>query len=164
MFWYRGSPLLAIVALGAAIFSCSENRTPKVPPTQTATPPTTTATDTPTPTATAAKTNNDIPPGSGDYSAVLALAKQLKAGHSTFEQFSAAILARKLPPHKLGDGYLMIPVPKPPPGIKFDPRMMPKDWQGTWGEVAMVYWLDYLTKKQYDELHAAAHPNCGAAK
>lgn len=101
-----------------------------------------------------------IPEGSGDYRAVLALARRHQAGTMTFDELSQAVLARKLPPHRLGDGYLMIPSPVPPPGVTFDPKMMPKDWEGTWGEVAMAYWLGALTRADYDRLHAAAHPQC----
>ena len=52
----------------------------------------------------------------------------------------------------------MTPVPVPPPGVKFDPKMMPKDWEGNWGEVAMAYHLGVLDKEQYNQLHKAAHP------
>jgi hypothetical protein len=161
---HRDLPILITVALCCAAMGCSEKRTPKVPPVQTTTAPEATVTATTTDTTKAAPATKDIPEGSGDYSAVLALAKQLKAGTTSFEQFSKAIVARKLPPHKLGDAYLMIPVPRPPPGVKFDARMMPEDWEGTWGEVAIVYWLGYLTRKQYDELHGAAHPDCAPKK
>ena len=53
---------------------------------------------------------------------------------------------------------------RPPPGVDFDPRMMPEDWEGTWGEVAMMFWLGKLTREQYDELHEAAHPHCPKKK
>src|SRR5687767_8858253 len=76
----------------------------------------------------------DIPEGSGDYREVLALATRYKARELTFAQLQDALLERKLPPHSLGDDYLMIPSPMPPPGVKFDARMMPTDWERTWGE------------------------------
>ena len=69
------------------------------------------------------------------------------------------MLALKLPPHKLGDDYLMIPVPKPPSPDKFEPKMMPKDWEGTWGEVTMAHWLGVLDKELYLKLHRAVHPD-----
>jgi hypothetical protein len=103
-----------------------------------------------------------LPDGSGDYREVLALATSHRAGAMDFEALTRAVVARGLPPHPLGDAYLMIPVPAPPPGSSFDPRQMPKDWEGTWGEVAMAYWLGALTRDEYDRLHRAAHPACGA--
>ncbi|MBK9264237.1 MAG: hypothetical protein IPM54_31100 [Polyangiaceae bacterium] len=99
-----------------------------------------------------------IPAGSGDYAKVLALATLHKRGTISFEQLENAIVALKLPPHKLGDDYLMTPSPVPPPGVKWDPKMMPTDWQGTWGEVAMVHHIGELTKDQYHQLHKVAHP------
>ncbi|MEQ1505313.1 MAG: hypothetical protein ABMB14_23985 [Myxococcota bacterium] len=103
---------------------------------------------------------DEIPRGSGDYAEVLALATRYQRGESTFEQLRDALLGRHLPPHPLGDAYLMTPVPAPPPGTAWDPRQMPTDWTGTWGEVAMAYWLGRLTQDEYDRLHAAAHPDC----
>ena len=102
----------------------------------------------------------DIPKGSGDYARALALATLHKDGKLPYDELEKAVIALKLPPHKLGDDYLMVPVPKPPNPADFDPKMMPKDWQGTWGEVAMAYWLGKLDKATYDKLHAAAHPDC----
>ncbi len=106
------------------------------------------------------KLRRDIPKGSGDYAHALALATLHQEGKLPCADLEKAILALKLPPHKLGDGYLMIPVPKPPNPADFNPKMMPKDWQGTWGEVAMAYWLGKLDKKLYAKLHQAAHPDC----
>jgi hypothetical protein len=105
------------------------------------------------------KLREGIPKGSGDYAKALALATLHKEGELPYPDLERAIVALKLPPHKLGDAYLMIPVPKPPPPAKFDPKMMPKDWEGTWGEVAMAYWLGALDKKLYAKLHRAAHPD-----
>ena len=102
----------------------------------------------------------ELPPGSGDYREVLALAQSYRAGSVGFDALEGAILSRQLPPHPLGDGYLMIPVPRPPPGKSWDPRRMPKDWERTWGEVAMAHWLGALTREEYDRLHRAAHPTC----
>jgi hypothetical protein len=99
-----------------------------------------------------------LPAGSGDYAGALALATLHKRGTIPFEQLEAAVLALSLPPHKLGDGYLMVSAPPPPPEIKLDPKMMPKDWEGTWGEVAMAYHLGILDKDTYNKLHRAAHP------
>lgn len=101
----------------------------------------------------------DIPPGSGDYSAALKDAKLYKSGSISFDELKSRVLARKLPPHPLGCAYLMIPVPAPPPGIEFNPRMMPKDWERNWGEVAMTFWVGAITRDEHDRLHAAAHPN-----
>lgn len=101
-----------------------------------------------------------VPPGSGDYSVVLAHAARYKKGETTFDKLTEAIVARKLRVHSLGDAYLLTPAPMPPPGIAFDPKMMPKDWEGTFGEVAMAYWLGELTRDEYDRLHRAAHPAC----
>ena len=101
-----------------------------------------------------------IPTGSGDYSATLALASRYKRGEMSFEELTKAVVARELRVHPLGDAYLMIPVPMPPPGKTFDPRRMPKDWEGTFGEVAMAFWLGELTRDEYDRVHAAAHPAC----
>jgi len=101
-----------------------------------------------------------IPPGSGNYAEVLELATRYKRGALTLDELESALLARNLRVYKLGCGYLMTPVPSPPPGVKFDERMMPKDWEGTWGEVAMAFWLGRLTREKYDRLHAAAHPKC----
>lgn len=101
-----------------------------------------------------------IPKGAGDYAHAVALARLFKQGDLGFDQLKDAILALKLPPHRLGDGYLMITPPPPPPGITFDPKMMPKDWEGNWGVVAQAYHLGELTKEQYVELHRAAHPDC----
>jgi hypothetical protein len=99
-----------------------------------------------------------IPKGSGNYARALALATLHKRGTIPFDQLEAAVLALRLPPHKLGDGYLLIPSPVPPPGTPFDPKMMPDDWEGTWGEVAMAYHLGVLDRDQYEKLHRAAHP------
>jgi hypothetical protein len=101
-----------------------------------------------------------LPKGSADYSHALALAMIHTRGTITFKQLREAVVARELPPHRLGDGYLMTPTPVPPPGVDFDPGNMPRDWAGNWGEVAMPYHLGELTRGQYDALHAAAHPRC----
>jgi hypothetical protein len=107
-----------------------------------------------------AEVRTSIPKGSGDYARAVALATLYERGDISFEQLQAAILAMKLPPHKLGDAYLMITPPPPPPGVEFDPKMMPKDWEGTWGVVAQAYHLGKLDKDEYDKLHRAAHPTC----
>lgn len=107
-----------------------------------------------------AEVRASIPAGAGDYARAVALAKLYADDDITFDELQAAILALKLPPHSLGDGYLMLVAPPPPPGIAFDPKNMPKDWEGTWGEVAMGYFLGHLDKATYDKLHRAAHPSC----
>ena len=103
---------------------------------------------------------DEIPAGSGDYAEVLALATRHQRGELSFDALRDALVARNLRPHPLGDAYLMTPVPAPPPGVAWDPRQMPADWTGTWGEVAMAFWLGRLTRDEYDRLHAAAHPGC----
>jgi len=119
----------------------------------------TAASASPSPSGASSMTTDEIPPGSGNYAEVLALATRYKNGALGFEELKTALVAKKLVRHPLGCGYLMTPSPVPPPGVKFDPRMMPKDWEKTWGEVAMAYWLGRLTRDEYDRLHAAAHPN-----
>ncbi len=101
-----------------------------------------------------------IPPMSSDYSAVLADAIEYKTGKISFGELKDRVLARKLPPHSLGDGYLMMTPPPPPDGVDFNPLIMPSDWKGTWGEVAMTMFADQITQAEYDELHAEAHPGC----
>jgi hypothetical protein len=98
-----------------------------------------------------------IPPGSGDYAQALADATAYKKGTIAWAELEKRVLARKLPPHRLGCAYLMTPVPVPPPGVSFDPKRMPKDWEGTWGEVAMTYFAGVLTREELDKLHAVAH-------
>ena len=110
--------------------------------------------------ATEAEIRATIPPGAGDYARAVALATLYKRGDITFEELQAAILAMKLPPYKLGDPYLLITPPPPPNPDDFDPKMMPKDWAGTWGVVAQAHHLGELTKDEYDKLHRAAHPTC----
>ncbi|MBL8969407.1 MAG: hypothetical protein JNK56_02445 [Myxococcales bacterium] len=104
-----------------------------------------------------------IPPGSGDYGAVLARARKFRRGEISFAALRAWVVARKLPPHPLTDKFVIMPVPAPPPGVPFDPMMMPPDWVGTWGEVAMAHFAGALTREEYDRLHAAAHPSCSRA-
>ncbi len=101
-----------------------------------------------------------LPEGSGDYAHALALVMLYKRGSLSFDALREAVVARKLPPHPAGDGYLLTPIPTPPPGVHIDPAMMPADWEGTWGEVTMAYHLGELSRADYDALHAAAHPGC----
>jgi hypothetical protein len=101
-----------------------------------------------------------IPKGAGDYAHVVALATLFKRGELTYEELEGAILALRLPPHRLGDRYLLIVPPPPPPPQVFDPKMMPKDWENSWGLVAQAMYLGELTREQYDRLHRAAHPDC----
>ncbi len=101
-----------------------------------------------------------VPPGSADYSAALADAKAYKKGEISFEELKKRVLARKLPPHRLGDAYLFMTPPPPPPGIVFNPLLMPSDWKGTWGEITMTLFADQITREEYDKLHKAAHPAC----
>ncbi len=101
-----------------------------------------------------------IPPGSADYSAALADATLYKQGSLSFAGWEARVLARGLPPHRLGDAYLMMSPPPPPPGVSFNPLVMPSDWKGTWGEIAMTLFAGQITHDEYKRLHAAAHPGC----
>ncbi|WP_426735684.1 hypothetical protein [Myxococcus faecalis] len=103
-----------------------------------------------------------IPEGSADYSAALADSAAYKRGDITFEELQRRVLARALPPHHLGDAYLMMTPPPPPPGMlsSFNPLRMPGDWRGTWGEVAMTLFAGDITHAEYERLHAAAHPDC----
>jgi hypothetical protein len=102
----------------------------------------------------------EIPSGSGDYASALADATLYKQGAISFGELEARVLARRLPPHSLGDGYLMMSPPPPPPDVTFNPLMMPSDWERTWGEIAMTYFAGKITKDEYDRLHAEAHPAC----
>lgn len=102
----------------------------------------------------------EIPPDSGDYVSALADATLYKQGAISFDELEARVLARRLPPHSLGDGYLMMSPPPPPPGVSFNPLVMPRDWEHTWGEIAMTYFAGKITKEEYDRLHAEAHPDC----
>lgn len=102
----------------------------------------------------------ELPPGSADYSAALADARAYRRGQIEFAELQRRVVARGLPPHPLGDGYVIMPVPAPPPGVPFDPRIMPSDWKGTWGEIAMTHFAGQITRDEYDRLHRAAHPNC----
>lgn len=108
--------------------------------------------------------------GSADYTRTLKLVLEFKNKKIDFKTLEKRILDLKLPPHSLGDVYVMSPAPMPPPGVKFDPALMPSDWVNTWGEVAMTYWRGALSQKDYETLHAAAHgklpgfPNCGRPK
>jgi hypothetical protein len=111
-------------------------------------------------TAAASTPSVELPDGSGDYRETLALADQYRQGALPFDALVARLTARHLKRHALGCDYLMNPVPMPPPGVRFEPRLMPADWEGTWGEVAMAYWLGVLTREEYDRLHAIAHPQC----
>lgn len=110
-----------------------------------------------------------IPSGSADYSKMLAAVMRYKRGEIPFEQLKKIVIAAKLPPHRLKCGYLIMPVPAPPPGVPFDPASMPPDWAHTFGEVTMTFWAGKLTREEYDRLHEAAHhdlpgfPSCSAA-
>lgn len=111
-----------------------------------------------------------VPKGSADYTKMLAAVVRYKKGELTFEQLKQLVVAAKLPPHSLGCAYVIAPVPMPPPGTPFDPALMPRDWEHTFGEVAMTHWAGKLTREEYDRLHEAAHrsqpgyPNCGRPK
>ena len=159
--------LLAACQKDGAATSTTRAPTTRVPTTRAPTASATTAptstapaTTAPTPTVTATPTAAIETGTDGDYSAIEVTAKQYKSGAITFTELEKYIRARKLPTHRAGDGHLMIPSPRPPPGIEFNPRIMPKSWEGTWGEVAMMFWLGYIERAEYHRLHAAEHPNC----
>lgn len=124
----------------------------------------------PAPPAEKNKEEVKIPSGSGDYLKMLTEVVRYKKGAISFEQLTKFVVAAKLPPHPLGCAYVIAPVPAPPPGTPFDPALMPRDWERTFGEVAMTYWAGKLTREEYDRLHEAAHraqpgfPNCSSPK
>lgn len=101
-----------------------------------------------------------IPAASADYSAALADSATYSRGEIDFAELTARVIARALPPHPLGDAYLLVSPPPPPPGKTFDPLLMPEDWVGTWGEIAMTMFAGDITRDEYERLHAAAHPGC----
>jgi hypothetical protein len=107
------------------------------------------------------KTTRDprIPAASGDYSSVLADVEQYRKKTISFDTLKERTLARRLPPHPLGCTYLMVPVPMPPPGTRWNPWMMPTDWEHNWGEIAITFWVGALSREDHAKLHAAAHPN-----
>ena len=150
--------LMAVMACKPTSEEAASTPPSSTPPSSTPEDPTTKApaTNTPAP----AIDEPPIPQGSGDYAAVLADARAYKRGEIDYKALEQRILARKLPPHPLGDEYVIMPVPAPPPGVPFDPMMMPSDWERTWGEVAMAHFAGVLTREEYDRLHAAAHPQC----
>lgn len=101
-----------------------------------------------------------IPAASADYSAALADSAAFERGDISFAVLRARVVARHLPPHPLGDAYLMMVPPAPPPPDVFDPMLMPDDWKGTFGEIAMTMFAGDITREEYDRLHRAAHPRC----
>jgi len=119
-------PLAALLLLNAT--ACDKNGTPPAAGSSSAatTAPTATASATATAAATAAATaptasasatapdveglteleetlRKDIPKGSGDYARALALATLHKDGKLPYDELEKAVIALKLPPHKLGD-------------------------------------------------------------
>lgn len=102
----------------------------------------------------------EIPDGSADYASPLADATLYRKGAISFDELTARVVARHLPPHPLGDAYLFVTPPPPPPGMGFEPKSMPSDWKGTFGEIAMTHFASKITKDEFDRLHAAAHPDC----
>ena len=92
-----------------------------------------------------------IPKDSADYSGMLALVMLHKRGSIGWDELTDRVAGQRLVPHPRGDEHLM----RKSPGAK-----MPSDWQATWGEVAMTYWLGELSQAQYERLHHAAHPQC----
>jgi hypothetical protein len=164
----RASSLVSLLSLslaGCAGTSSADGAEASVTPTPPERPvvATTTSSD---PAPTGAAREIVIPPGSADYSRMLGLAVAFKKGQLTFDALKAKVVAEKLPPHGLGCGYLMMVPPPPPPGIVFEPGLMPRDWVGTFGEVAMTHFAGALSREEYEALHQAAHgtlpgfPNC----
>ena len=78
-----------------------------------------------------------------------------------FSELKRLIVAANLPPHPLGNRYLMMSPPPPPHGVPFDPGLMPEDWKGTFGEVAIFYFRGKLSRREYDEILRLAHPDSG---
>lgn len=111
-----------------------------------------------------------LPEGSADYTRTLKLVLEYKHKKIDLKTLEKKLLALKLPPHGQGDLYVTAPSPMPPPGVKFEPALMPGDWKNTWGEVAMTFWKGDLSQADYEALHKAAHgtlpnfPNCGRPK
>ncbi len=110
-----------------------------------------------------------LPSGSADYTRTLRLVKTYLAKERTLAQLTKDVVALKLKVHPLGCGYLFMTPPPPPPGITFEQALMPSDWVGTFGEVAMTHLGGWgLSRGDYDVLHRAAHgkqkgfPNCKA--
>ncbi|MBL8915121.1 MAG: hypothetical protein JNM17_30735 [Archangium sp.] len=107
-----------------------------------------------------------LPEGSADYTRTLKLVLEYKHKKIDLKALEKKLLALKLPPHGQGDLYITAPSPMPPPGVKFEPALMPSDWLNTWGEVAMTFWKGDLSQADYETLHKAAHgklpgfPNC----
>lgn len=97
------------------------------------------------------------PSGSADYDWVLALIAKYRSGELSFADVRARVLSRRLPPHPLGCEYLLVSPPPPPAPHVFEPTLMPSDWAGTWGEVAMAFLLGGLDATEYELLHRAAH-------
>ncbi len=110
----------------------------------------------------------ELPSGSADYKRTLRLVQEAKRKKKTSAQLATDLVALKLKAHPIGCEYYFLTPPPPPPGITFEPRSMPSDWVGTFGEVAMVHLGGWgLSREEYDALHKAAHgklpgfPNCG---
>jgi len=38
----------------------------------------------------------------------------------------------------------------------YDPGMMPRDWEHTFGEVTMTFWVGKLSREEYDRLRERA--------
>lgn len=98
---------------------------------------------------------------SGDYRRVTDLVDRFRAGTLGVEALVDRLRSLGLVPHPLGCGYLLVPVPMPPPGVRFDHRIMPPDREGTIGELAMVRG-SLLSREEWREVHAALHPECPA--
>lgn len=112
---------------------------------------------------------DELPAGSADYRATLALVKSYLEKKTTLAALTKQVIARKLKVHPLGCAYYFLTPPPPPPGITFEPALMPRDWVGTFGEVAMTHLGGFgLSREDYEALHRAAHgkkkgfPNCSA--
>jgi len=153
----RITPLLM-----AGLLACTEPA--PTPSTATATPP-----PAPAPAAPTADIPADdlvIPERSADYRKMLELAVRYRRGEMTLAGLGERVVAEQLPPHPNGCGYLLMTPPPPPPEMVFDPKLMPRDWKGTFGEVAMMHFAGQLTMAEYETVHRTAHgqrpgfPNC----
>ncbi len=114
----------------------------------------------------------ELPSGSAEYRNTVKLIHEYTLKKKlTLAQLTKAVVALELKRHPLGCEYYWLSPSPPPPGITFEPKLMPADWVGTFGEVAMTHLGGWgLTRADYDTLHKAAHgkqpgfPNCGKPK
>ena len=95
----------------------------------------------------------------GDYRRVVDVVDAYGEGRIALEDVADRLMALGLRRHPLGCSYLLMPVPMPPPGSRFDARIMPRDWEGTVGEAAMIYLTGLLSREDWARVHGMLHPN-----